>query len=117
MERQVLARGPDPDGDLDAVRPSRLNPARVPAATTPPRPGVTCDGIADYQQALAWFTTERPVILATVAQVPAGFGTYTWQLASALTCFLDLRGHWQDQKAAHACQAAASAVPARAIGA
>ena len=86
---------------------SRLNPARAPAATTP-RPGVTCDDVADYQQALAWFTAERPVILAVVAQVPAGFGTYTWQLASALTCFLDLRGHWQDQKAAHAAGLAAA---------
>jgi len=69
---------------------SRLNPVRDPAAATPPRPGVTCDDVTDYQQALAWFTAERPVLLTTVAQAFAGFGTYAWQLASALTCFLDL---------------------------
>ena len=87
---------------------SRLNPARDRVATMPPRHGVTCDDVADYQQALAWFTAERPVILAAVAQVPAGFGGYTWQLASALTCFLDLRGYWQDQKAAHVAGLAAA---------
>ena len=47
-------------------------------------------------------------LLATVTQTPAGFASYTWRLASALTCFLDLRGHWQDQKAAHAAGLAAA---------
>ena len=87
---------------------AQLNSSRDPAAAAPPRPGVTCDDVAGYQQALAWFTAERPVILATVTQTPAGFASYTWRLASALTCFLDLRGHWQDQKAAHAAGLAAA---------
>jgi DNA-binding SARP family transcriptional activator/Tfp pilus assembly protein PilF len=86
----------------------RLNPARDPAATTPLRQGVTCDDVADYGQAMAWFAAERPVILAIVAQTPAGFDDYTWQLASGLTCFLHLRGHWQDQKAAHTAGLAAA---------
>jgi tetratricopeptide (TPR) repeat protein len=87
---------------------SRLNQAREPATTVPPRPGVTCEEATDYEHALAWFTAERRVLLATIAQAPAGFGTYTWQLASALTCFLDLRGHWQDQKTIQATALAAA---------
>ena len=87
---------------------SRLNPVRDPVASMPPQPRVTCDDVADYRQAMAWFTAERPVLLSTVAQVPAGFGTYTWQLAAALTTFLDLRGHWQDQKAVQAAGLAAA---------
>ena len=78
-----------------------LNPRRDPG-TTAPRPGVTHEKVADYQQALAWFTAERPVLLAAIALIPAGFETYGWQLASALTTFLDRRGHWQDLKAAQA---------------
>ncbi len=87
---------------------SRLNPAWAPAAIMPLRQGATCDNIADYEQALAWFTAESPVILATVTQAPDGFGAHTWQLASALTCYLHLRGHWQDQKAAHVAGLAAA---------
>ena len=85
-----------------------LNSSRDPVVAMPARQGVTCHDVADYQQALAWFTAERPVILAAIAQAPASFGTYTWQLASALTCFLDLRGHWHDQMAAHTAGLAAA---------
>jgi tetratricopeptide (TPR) repeat protein len=86
----------------------RLNPIRDPDMTAPSRPGVTCEEISGYQQALAWFTAERPVLLATIAQAPAGFGPYTWQLASALTTVLDLQGHWQDQMTAQAAALAAA---------
>jgi tetratricopeptide (TPR) repeat protein len=85
-----------------------LNPRRVSVTTVPPRPGVTYEEIACYKQALAWFTAERPVLLAPVARTPAGFDAYTWQLASALTTFLDRRGHWQDLKAANAAALAAA---------
>jgi tetratricopeptide (TPR) repeat protein len=87
---------------------AHLNSSQDPAVATPPRQGVTCHEVADYQQALAWFTAERPVILAALAQAPASFGAYTWQLASALTWFLDLRGHWHDQMAAHTAGLAAA---------
>ncbi|HEX6519474.1 MAG TPA: tetratricopeptide repeat protein [Streptosporangiaceae bacterium] len=86
----------------------RMSPVRIPIATTPAQPGVTCDEVADAQQALAWFTVERPVLLATIAQAPVGFDTHTWQLASALGEFLDRRGHWQDLKAAQAAALAAA---------
>jgi DNA-binding SARP family transcriptional activator/Tfp pilus assembly protein PilF len=86
----------------------RINPIRDPITTAPPEPGVTCEHAADYQQALAWFTAERPVLLATIALAPAGFDAHTWQLASALTTFLDRRGYWQDQKAAQTTALAAA---------
>jgi tetratricopeptide (TPR) repeat protein len=86
----------------------RMNPLRDPVTTAPPRPGVTCEEVASYQQALAWFTAERPVLLATIAQAPASFDTYTTQLASALTTFLDKRGHWQDQEAVQVTALAAA---------
>ena len=86
----------------------RMNPLRDPVTTAPPRPGVTCEEVASYQQALAWFTAERPVLLATIAQAPASCDTYTTQLASALTTFLDKRGHWQDQEAVQVTALAAA---------
>src|SRR5262249_48094500 len=37
-----------------------LYPARDPLTLTPPQPGVTPQHPADHEQALAWFTAERP---------------------------------------------------------
>jgi DNA-binding SARP family transcriptional activator/Tfp pilus assembly protein PilF len=85
-----------------------LNPRRDGVTTAPPQSGVTREEIADYQQALAWFTAEHPVLLAAIARTPAGFGAYTWRLASALTTFLDRRGYWQELKAAQSTALAAA---------
>jgi DNA-binding SARP family transcriptional activator/tetratricopeptide (TPR) repeat protein len=87
---------------------SLLNLTRDPATTVTALPGATCEEPADYEQALAWFTAERQVLLAAVRQAAAGFGSYAWQLAAALTSFLDLRGHWRDQKSAQATALAAA---------
>jgi DNA-binding SARP family transcriptional activator len=84
-----------------------INPVNEPTTTVPPRPDVTREELANYQQALTWFTTERPVLLAVVRQA-TDFGSYAWQLAAALICFLDLRGHWQDQKSAQTTALAAA---------
>src|SRR5262249_36824561 len=43
-----------------------LHPARDPIILTPPQPGVTPEHPADHEQAVAWFTAERPVLLAAV---------------------------------------------------
>ncbi len=73
----------------------RVIPVQV--TLTPPRPDVTPEHPADHQQALDWFTTERPVLLAAVDRAAAvGFDTHTWQLAWALVTFLIWRGHWHD---------------------
>ncbi|MGI5179786.1 BTAD domain-containing putative transcriptional regulator [Dactylosporangium sp. CA-152071] len=56
----------------------------------PPQP-------ADAQQALAWFTAERPVLLAAVDQAERlGFDAHAWQLAWCLATFLDRQGLWRD---------------------
>src|SRR6185437_14592675 len=76
--------------------------------TAPPRPGVTREEVTSYQQALAWFTAEHSVLLASIARTPAGFDAYSWRLAAALTTFLDRRGYWQDLKAAQGAALAAA---------
>src|SRR5262249_13839188 len=74
-----------------------LNPARDPITLTPPQPGVTPQHPTDHQQALAWFTAERPVLLAAVDHAAAtGLDTHTWQLAWTLSTFLNRQGHWHD---------------------
>jgi transcriptional regulator with XRE-family HTH domain/cytochrome c-type biogenesis protein CcmH/NrfG len=74
-----------------------LNPARDPITLTPPAPTVTARTFTDASDALAWFTTEYPVLSALVHHAAAhGFDTHAWQLAWTLTTFLDRRGHWHD---------------------
>jgi tetratricopeptide (TPR) repeat protein len=74
-----------------------LKPARDPITIPPPHPRSVPEHPADYGQAMAWFTTEHPVLLTAVAHAAAsGFDTHTWQLAWALIDFLDMRGHWHD---------------------
>jgi len=85
-----------------------LNPRRDGVTTAPPRPGVTWEEVTSYQQALAWFTAEHSVLLASIARTPAGFDAYSWRLAAALTTFLDRRGYWQDLKAAQGAALAAA---------
>ncbi len=78
-----------------------LAPTRDPITLTPPQPGVTPQHPADHEQVMAWFTTERPVLLAAVDHAAAtGFDVHTWQLAWTLANFLDWRGHWHDLAAA-----------------
>ncbi len=86
-----------------------LNPTRDLISLSPPRPGVTVEPLVDYDQAVAWFTTEHAVLLAAVEHAAAtGFDTHTRQLAWALATYLDRRGHWRDL-AATGCAAAAAA--------
>src|SRR6202008_3267317 len=77
-----------------------LDPARDPLPLSPPRAGVTPEKLSDHDQAAAWFTAQRPVLLPAVAHAAAtGFDTHTWQLTWTLATFLDRRGHWRDQVA------------------
>jgi tetratricopeptide (TPR) repeat protein len=86
-----------------------LDPARDQVTLTPPQPGVTPEHPADLQQALDWFTTEHPVLLAAVDHAATtGFNAHTGQLAWTLWTFLIRRGHWRDWAAtSHAAVAAA----------
>jgi tetratricopeptide (TPR) repeat protein len=74
-----------------------LDPHREQIALEPPRPGVARHAPADPEQALAWLTDEHHLLLwAVEAASAAGFDTHTWQLAWAMTTFLERRGHWHD---------------------
>jgi hypothetical protein len=86
-----------------------LHPTRDPITLTPPALGVTPGIPADYQQAMDWFTTEHPVLLAAVDHAAAtGRDTHTWQLAWTIGTFLHCRGHWHDHAATgHTALAAA----------
>jgi tetratricopeptide (TPR) repeat protein len=74
-----------------------LEPARHPVSPGPLRPGVTPEDLDSYEQALAWFTTEHPVLVVAVGHAArTGRDSQTWQLARALVTFLDQGGHWRD---------------------
>jgi len=86
-----------------------LSPTRDQIAPTPPQPGVTPEHLTDHQQALAWFSTEHPVLLAAITQAAdAGLDTHTWQLAWTLDTFLHRRGHWHDLAATQRAALAAA---------
>ena len=75
------------------LHPHRAHPITLDA----PEPGVTTVRLADLGQALAWFTLERPALLATVElAVRAGADTHAHGLAWCLATFLERRGHWHD---------------------
>lgn len=67
-------------------------------ALAAPAPGVRPETLASHDHALAWFTAEHPVLLATVLRAAAdGFDDHAWQLAWTCTAFLLRRGYWDDQ--------------------
>jgi DNA-binding SARP family transcriptional activator/Tfp pilus assembly protein PilF len=68
-----------------------------PVAPAPAQYGVTPESPADLEHAMAWFTAERPVLLATVRRAAAtGFHTHAWQLAWCTNAYLNRQGHWPD---------------------
>jgi DNA-binding SARP family transcriptional activator/tetratricopeptide (TPR) repeat protein len=74
-----------------------LHPSRDAICLAPARLGVALVPLADEQQALAWFTAERPVLLAAIRHSSdTGFDVHAWQLAWTISTFLDRRGHWHD---------------------
>jgi tetratricopeptide (TPR) repeat protein len=79
----------------------RLSPTRDPIAVAPAGPGVHPEAIADEEQARAWFSAERPVLLAAVDQSARyNLHTCTWQLVWALNTFLSRQGLWRECVAA-----------------
>jgi tetratricopeptide (TPR) repeat protein len=117
-----LARSTDPDDDCRAATGRMLdyylhtafaaarlmNPTRDPIAVSPPRPGVCEEHPTDFDGALAWFTTERPVLLAVIDHAAPSFDTHVWQLAWALDSFLNWQGHWVDRVATQRAAVAAA---------
>ncbi len=73
-----------------------LTPQPNPVPMPPARPGAAPEALADHGQAQAWFTAEHAVLVAAVERASAdGFGSHSWQLAAALTTFLDRHGYWR----------------------
>jgi DNA-binding SARP family transcriptional activator/DNA-binding XRE family transcriptional regulator len=76
---------------------AQLNPHRDQITRTPSQPGVTLDEVSNQRHALAWFAAEHATLLAVIERtVTAGCDTHTWQLAWAVTTYLDRQGHWHD---------------------
>ena len=75
----------------------QLRSFSCPFGLDPLKSGAAPERISDAGQALAWLDAERRVLMAaTERALEAGFDTHAWQLAWALSDFLDMRGRWQD---------------------
>lgn len=74
-----------------------LDPRRDPITPRAALGGVATENLADKDGALAWLTSERQTLLAAATlAADRGFDTHVWELAWALTTFLDRQGHWHD---------------------
>jgi DNA-binding SARP family transcriptional activator len=74
-----------------------LHPTRKPVTLAAPQPGAEPEPIGAAGQALAWLEAEDRVLMAATAlALEAGFDTHAWQLAWAISRFLDTRGRWHD---------------------
>jgi tetratricopeptide (TPR) repeat protein len=74
-----------------------VEPYRDPVALAPPAAGVVVDPPTDPERAWAWFTAERPNLLAAVTRAArSGAGGHAWRLAWCLAYFLEQRGYWAD---------------------
>ncbi|MFG2064550.1 BTAD domain-containing putative transcriptional regulator [Micromonospora sp. NPDC048871] len=77
-----------------------LSPSREPITPVPATAGVSPERMTDRQAALRWFTEEQTVLLAALELAAGqGFDTHVWQLAWAMTTYLDRRGRWHDSAA------------------
>ena len=62
-----------------------------------PRAGVSVEEFTGNDGALAWFTAEHANLRAVLRYAAdGGLDRYVWQLAWALTDFLDFRGYWSE---------------------
>ena len=74
-----------------------LSPQRDPLTLAPAAPGVTAERLDDLAAALAWFTGEHQVLLATIEYAAgAGLDVATGQLSWTLATYFDRQGHWHD---------------------
>jgi DNA-binding SARP family transcriptional activator/tetratricopeptide (TPR) repeat protein len=75
----------------------QLYPHREPVRLTAPEPRTHPPRFANRETALAWCIEEHRVILNSVRQATdSRLDRVAWQLAWALTTYLDLQGHWRD---------------------
>src|SRR5215472_3790392 len=75
-----------------------LDPSQEQAAVAAPLAGTYLEPLADQDQAVSWFVTERAVLLAAIDHAAtAGLDGHVGQLAAAIWTFLDRQGAWEDQ--------------------
>ena len=75
----------------------RLHPTRTPITLGTLLAGVEPEHIGTAAQALAWFEAENQVLMACAGRaLEAGFDTHAWQIAWAVSRFLDIGGRWHD---------------------
>jgi DNA-binding SARP family transcriptional activator len=80
------------------VATSLLYPREDGITVEPVTAGALAARIADTETALAWLTTEYPVLTALITQAhEAGFHTHVWKLAWTVSDFLQRQGHWAEQ--------------------
>jgi len=73
-----------------------LDPARPGLPADSPPPDVTVVPPTNQPSALAWFAAEDANLQAAIAAARDGTDRQAWQLASAMTTYLDWIGHWHD---------------------
>ncbi|MEV1175787.1 BTAD domain-containing putative transcriptional regulator [Nonomuraea sp. NPDC049784] len=84
-------------------------PLRKGITVEPSLPGVPETHFADDERADGWLRMERRALVAAVqAAAQSGFDTHAWQLAWALTEFLDRRGYWEEALTTHRTAAQAA---------
>ncbi|WP_406070841.1 BTAD domain-containing putative transcriptional regulator [Micromonospora sp. NBC_01638] len=75
-----------------------VEPHRSPIRFEPCADEVHVDEPTDRQEAQAWFTAERAVVLAAIDRAAAeGFAAHAWQLAWAIKPWLSRQWHRHDQ--------------------
>ncbi|GAA3056669.1 BTAD domain-containing putative transcriptional regulator [Pseudonocardia yunnanensis] len=71
---------------------------------------VTPETLADAEQAIRWFDTERPTTLPLLERMAAhGLHSHAWRFAWALRNCHDRQGHWHELAAAHRIAARSAA--------
>ncbi|MFI5925646.1 AfsR/SARP family transcriptional regulator [Micromonospora sp. NPDC051543] len=94
-----------------------LHPHWDPIILAPAVAGVRPEKFGDHDEAVAWFTRERDVLIALVERCAAsGADRHAWQLAWSLTSFLDRQGGWHDQLAVQRSALAAARRAGAAVG-
>ena len=74
-----------------------LQPRRITIVLDSPHPATAPEALADFEQAMAWFTAEHAVLLAAVGHAERhGLDTRTWQIAWTLETLLSRLGYWRN---------------------
>jgi tetratricopeptide (TPR) repeat protein len=95
--RAALRRLLDHELHTAMAASARFSPYRQSLPLDPPGAGVTVTGILDRQQAIAWFKSETPALLALTRLAYAeGFDTHAWLIPWTLALYLHRRGRWRE---------------------